>query len=73
MVLSITNGKNAEFYKNIRDDEVSQAARNKALIMNYGNGKYSRRDVEEHTHNTVSKKMREMSRLVIHGRKMLSH
>jgi len=74
LLLPITDEENTSFFVHVvnsmKDDEVAKLARNDKLIMTFGKRKWQKKDVEEHTANFVSSKMRELARLVLRARRM---
>ena len=74
LLLPITDEENISFFMHVvnsmNDDEVAKLARNDKLIMTFGKRKWQKKDVEEHTANFVSSKMRELARLVLRARRM---
>ena len=46
-------------------DEISKACKKDSLILKFGERKYLKRDIEEHTATSVSSRMRELGRLVL--------
>ena len=55
----------------MKNDEVTSSVKNDSLILTFGKRKWEKKDVEEHTANYVSNKMRELARLIITGRQQL--
>ena len=71
-LLPVPKKFSAKFWSDVmlsmKDDLVAKTVKNDVTIVEYGKRLFNKRDVEEHTANNVSQKMREMGRLLIEVR-----
>ena len=76
LMLPIPKNMDARFYKQViltlRDDEVAAVVKSDYLILKFGKRKFYKKDLEEHSHNIVCNKMRELARLVLKGKELYS-
>ena len=70
MMLPVPNNISKSLWCNVllemKRDKISQNAKNDSLIILFGERLYNKKDVEEHTGDHVSCRMRELSRLVLY-------
>ncbi|XP_060081302.1 uncharacterized protein LOC132560654 [Ylistrum balloti] len=76
MLLSLPKNVGESFYKRVIlsmvNDEVSSVVTSDSLIMNFGRWLFDNKDIQEHTPNHISGRMRELGRLVMETRKLPS-
>ena len=68
LLMPMPNHIAGEFYKQIiqpmRQEDISRLVQNDSLIILYGERMFYRKDIEEHTSNQVSSRLREIGRLL---------
>ena len=71
-LLPITSDNTSSFYTNViafmKDDAISKIVHNDQLILDFGKRKWAQNNIEVHTANIISGKMRELGRLVLAAR-----
>ena len=74
LMLPVPNNMSKAFLHNVVykmvDDKESECVRNDTLILKFGEIKYNKKDVAEHTANNVSSGMRLLARLVLKVRQL---
>lgn len=68
LLLPVPSTIDEDFYRQVitrmRDDDIKHIVKTDPLILEYGRRLFYRRDLEEHTANQISSKMRELARLL---------